>query len=277
MATRIPARSRDVTAQRTPRPASKEAPATASYLYGVVSGSEPDLAGAPPGMPGAGPLRVLPVGTGRWLVLADVPRSSYDSKVLDTGLADLGWVAERAVAHEAVVEHLARSATVVPMKLFTLFASDERARAHVEDQAEELGRIIERIRGCREWGVRVVRGVAPAAPAASQTPAASGRQYLERRRVERERANDRAKAVGEGLAGLFAALARSSREARKRPPLGELGEGLLLDAAFLVEEKATRSFEKAVRDAAATLRREGCEVTLSGPWPAYNFIAEAEG
>jgi hypothetical protein len=48
---------------------------------------------------------------------------------------------------------------------------------------------------------------------------------------------------------------------------------LVLDAMFLVELASTRSFEAAVRRGAERLQAVGCEVTLSGPWPAYNFIA----
>jgi len=39
---------------------------------------------------------------------------------------------------------------------------------------------------------------------------------------------------------------------------------------------ATAAFESAVRRGADRLAGAASELTLSGPWPAYNFVAGAE-
>ena len=69
------------------------------------------------------------LGRGLWAVVSEVPLSTYGPAEVEAGLRNLEWVAEIAVAHEAVVEHFAtrRGATVVPMKLFTMFTSFDRA------------------------------------------------------------------------------------------------------------------------------------------------------
>ena len=56
-----------------------------------------------------------------------------DPEHLEARLRDLDWVSEIALAHEAVVEHFARArgAVVVPMKLFTMFSSMDKAIADV--------------------------------------------------------------------------------------------------------------------------------------------------
>jgi hypothetical protein len=82
-------------------------------------------------------------------------------------------VADVAVAHEAVVEHFAarRGATIVPMKLFTMFTSAERALANLRARRPVLVAALRRLRGCHEWGVRAVR--APRRPSAAAPPAVS--------------------------------------------------------------------------------------------------------
>ena len=81
--------------------------------------------------PRRGPARSLARAPSVWLIAADAPLDRYAGDAIDARLADLDWVSRCAVAHDAVVEHLARQHPVIPMKLFTLFSSDERALAHV--------------------------------------------------------------------------------------------------------------------------------------------------
>jgi hypothetical protein len=50
---------------------------------------------------------------------------------------------------------------------------------------------------------------------------------------------------------------------------------VLLDAAFLVRRGQVKAFQSAVRKASARLGRDGYELTLTGPWPPYNFVAES--
>jgi len=118
---------------------------TATYLYCLVrSAREPSLRGAPAGLPGAGRPRAIDAGGGLWLVAANAPLERYGEKPIERGLRDLAWVSSVAVPHEAVVEHVARNGTVVPMKLFTLFRSDARALEHVAKRRKRIDRVVER-------------------------------------------------------------------------------------------------------------------------------------
>ena len=67
------------------------------------------------------------------------PSAEYGGEEIERRLADMDWVSDRAMAHEKVVEHFAAGGPVVPMKLFTLFAGDERAVAGLGDRREALG------------------------------------------------------------------------------------------------------------------------------------------
>ena len=103
---------------------------TATYVYCIVhAAAAPGTARAPHGLDGAARPTVLPAGRSLWLVVADVPLDRYGPEALEASLRDMHWVADAAVAHEAVVEHFSRQAksTVIPMKLFTMFSTAERA------------------------------------------------------------------------------------------------------------------------------------------------------
>jgi len=253
-------------------------PADATYVYCVTKGTRaPKLTRGPKGLVGTGAPRLLDVGDGYHVVVASAPLALYAGEKIDERLRDIDWVGERATEHEAVVEHVLASSTVVPMKLFTLFDSDDRARAHVEKLKKSLDRVVARIEGCDEWGLRVLfdeteaaRVIAANARTARPT---SGTGFLERKKTlgdAQRKLTTRAAGQADELYALAAEVAR--RATRRSAPSGELAARVMLDAVFLVPRTEVRRLQRAVGPIAERLAAEGFHVTLSGPWPAYSFI-----
>ncbi len=252
----------------------------ATYLYCLVRASKaPSAAKAPRGLAGTGAVRLLDAGHGLWLVVADAPLSRFGAGPIERGLRDLRWVSGCAMGHESVVEHFTRGATVVPMKLFTLFAGDERAMSHVRRVRPRLDRTIARVTGRQEWGVRLtldearaLRGAAP--PERDAGPARSGTRFLLRKRQQRDAVRRLREQAGVETDRLFERLARIADDARRQTPVqGANGLRVLLDAAFLVPTGRVATF----RAAGARLARHlpgGYHLTLSGPWPPYTFVTE---
>jgi hypothetical protein len=246
-----------------------------TYVYCLVrSPRRPALRGVPEGVTGGGPVRLLDAGNGLWAVVASVPDTEYSETALNGGLADLDWVGQRALAHEAVVEHFLGSPAVLPMQLFTLFASDERALQHLARDRRQIDRILLTIERQLEWGLRLTFDehavVADAAPVAD----VSGAAYLTRKRDLLDAArNGRREALG-AAEQLFAALAKDASAARRRTDTEQIAPGsrVLLDAAFLVPARRSAGFRAALRRHAKRLGGSGVVVSLTGPWPPYNFI-----
>jgi hypothetical protein len=226
----------------------------------------------PSGLPGVGKPRLIDAGGGLWLVAGDAPLPQYGEAALANGLRDLEWVSQCALAHEAVVEYWLAAPAVVPMKLFTMFDSDERALSYVRKERRSLDRIIRRVAGRHEWGVRIRRVEPPPAPRAR--PAASGTGYLAAKKQARDAAK-RELARGYARANAaFAALARQASDAeRHAPPAGaSVPSHLLLDAAFLVSATKRTKFQTLARRLTRELKSQGYRLELTGPWPPYNFI-----
>jgi Gas vesicle synthesis protein GvpL/GvpF len=249
---------------------------TGEYVYCVVQAAKrPSMTRVPAGMPGAARPEARPIAPSLWIVAAAVPLDVYGPRGLEPRLRDLDWVAQAAVAHEAVVEHCsrARGATVIPMKLFTMFSSAARAIADVASRRRVIERTMKRIAGAEEWGVRIFR-----APAASGSPAiakpASGADFLRARKQARD-AVAHARAAAAAAADLaFDRFRRLARDARVRDARPEPGTNPpILDAAFLVPSTARTRFKAEVRRQGRALAGAGAELVLSGPWPPYNFVA----
>lgn len=261
-----------------------KSPKTATYLYCVVeSARAPRLARVPDGMPGAGRPRACALSKRLWLIAADAPLALYGAEAIERGLKDLDWVSRAAVAHEAVVEHLARAAgtdAVVPMKIFTLFSSDERAQAHILARRKKLERVLLRVRGSAEWGVRLRLDEVRARRAARQealtdtADAGSGTRFLMLKKKQHEAVALAVRRAGRDVGEIYDILARLARDARQLAiPEGEPGIRVFLDAAFLVPAASTARFKRAVKTMAARYGDLGYELILHGPWPPYNFIS----
>lgn len=249
----------------------------ATYLYCLVRcpGVLP-IDGAPPGLPGLSDPRALAVGDGLWLVAADAPLPEYGAESIQANLQDLSWVSDRALPHEGMVEHFGKMGTVVPMKLFTLFAGDDRALAHIRIGRERLERILDRIEGCQEWGVRVrfdetrARAVASDEAQKEAVGTSSGTAFLLRKKAEKDASRTVLGRLRSEVDEVFADLSGHASEARRRDPISPL----LLDGTFLVREESAREFEQTVARWAGRLSEQASEVTLTGPWPPYNFLEE---
>jgi hypothetical protein len=232
-----------------------------------------------------GPVRILDVDRGLYLAVADAPLDRYGEDAINRGLSNLDWVSRAAIAHESVVESFAGAAAVLPMKLFTLFTSDDRALAHVRSGRARIAAAAKRVANHHEWGVRVIQDrLRPAGPTTSEARRSragsngrpSGIAYLTRKKAQRDAGLERASHARATVAALYHRLAARATLARRKAPreLPVQGGPLLLDAAFLVPRRRARSFQSLAAREARSLARLGYGLTLTGPWPPYSFVGE---
>jgi hypothetical protein len=251
----------------------------ATYVYCLVAhATRPPLRRSLKGVPDAGPVRLVAVDRRLWLAVSDVPREHYGESAVSRGLRDIDWVSRVAMAHEGVVESFMAATAVLPMKLFTLFADDDRAVRYIIGVRRLIDAHLARVAKHDEWGVRVALGPARARAVRlrQQTTSVTGADYLQHKKAQRDAVARRATQARDVVAALYGELARHASDARRRSD-GELpvtGGPLLLDAAMLVPRARTARFRAAVNRAAKELQAEGYTVTLTGPWPPYSFVQD---
>jgi hypothetical protein len=200
--------------------------------------------------------------------------------MIDQKLSDLDWVSRAAVSHEAVVESFVDERAVLPMKLFTIFTSDERAVAQVRGDRRRIDLLVKRVAKHVEWGVRVTLDrahlprVAARRGATRGAGATSGASYLTRKKAQRDAAVELAERAHKTVVQLYDRLEARATLARRRTAseLPVEGGPLLLDAAFLVPRARATTFRALVAREARRLEPLGYHVGLSGPWPPYTFV-----
>lgn len=251
--------------------------AIGTYVYCVLAARKPlQTPRGISGPPGGGRPRLLAIKPGRYLAVSDAPLDRFGQDQVAASLSDLQWVSRAAVAHEAVIASLlARSDAIVPMKLFTIFASDDRALDQTREDWTRIERVLRRVTNQVEWGVRLSVDERRRSRT-SDGKATSGLDYLRAKRRIHEAAAERGRSDRRHVTATLRALSAVATDARRREvsATSEDAHRLLLDAAFLVPRQKAVRFRTAVKRHARALARSGYRVQLTGPWPPYSFIED---
>lgn len=234
------------------------------------------------------PLQLI-ASNGLAAVASLVPLADYGEEELEARLRDATWVAARAMRHEKVLEHFASGASLVPLRFGTIYLARERVEEMLARRGKELQDIIERLRGKEEWGLNIfcdrarlgemITEVSPTLREMSERAAAStvGQAYLLRKKIEALRADETRAEIRRVIAEIEDELAAlSSGHARLRVRQAEAAEHGALSAklAFLLEREGFAGFRAAAEKIAQRRADTGFRLELTGPWPAYNFVAD---
>ena len=189
---------------------------------------------------------------------------------------DLPPGVSQILAYEAVVEHLYRDLTVIPVRYRCQLPETSEALALLERHRDEYGALLDELEDKAEMGIRVLldsSGVEtdintwPVSPESSPFPCDSGAGYLAAKR-ERYLGLDRAalhehllvEEISGSLAGLYV---------RRKVEFPDSNRSRLLSLYFLVPRASVETFRRAARQFHP---KEPVKLLLSGPWPPYNFV-----
>ncbi|MGW6513327.1 GvpL/GvpF family gas vesicle protein [Streptomyces niveus] len=261
-----------------------------SYVY-AVGGPGDALDSALPGRTGThgGSLRTVRAGNLVALV-SSVPGDAFDTEGLRAQMEDIQQLEVLARTHHRVVEAAYRHATVLPMRLATVYLDDTRVTEMLVERALEFADLLSRLEGHVELGVKVYadpREAATASTAATTAMAPGeseattpGRAYLRQRRAQHRNHRDAYRAAGVVAAEVphrVGALVRA--RLAHRPQQGDLAPGAgenVANDAYLVEATRVSDFHAALAGLADEV--PGVRVEITGPWAPYSFATPpAEG
>lgn len=260
------------------------------YVYAVCHPFRSALQAQLTGVAGAPPKQLTHHGL--VAVVSTVPEADFAEEPLRSHLEDLDWLTVTARAHQQVIDALTVVTTPLPLRLATVFRDDSGVRTMMEDREEAFRRVLDRLEGRVEWGVKVyaesVAAQATQAADAAEPAGAgrtrgdavsgrvSGRDYLRQRRTQtraREDTWEKAAAFSGRLHEKLSAFAEDSRlHAPQNTALSGASGQNVLNAAYLVPRADSEEFVELVdreKDDAPGIR-----VELTGPWAAYSFTGE---
>jgi Gas vesicle synthesis protein GvpL/GvpF len=223
-------------------------------------------------------------------IVRRVPLAEFAPEALGAHADDPAWLETMARRHNAAVEAVHRTRTILPAKFGSVYARLEDVRTALVEEHDALLAGLNRIDGCDEWGVRLYGDLPTIRQRADDeqesvrrlreelASASPGRAYF----LQRKLADERASAIDhvlDDLAGQafehFARHARAGQISRQlagsRIPQDQRSAELLR-AAFLVPHESADAFIEDVRQFSESQSGLWCE--YSGPWPPYSFAAQ---
>ncbi|MBS1861186.1 MAG: GvpL/GvpF family gas vesicle protein [Actinobacteria bacterium] len=157
--------------------------------------------------------------------------------------------------HEAVVERLMEEVAVLPFRFGTTVADQGELETLLRGREEQLGKLLDEVRGAVELSVR------GELPVPESRPVGNGTEYMR----ERGRSLRSQELIREQLHRPLDDLSRRSVLA---------GPGAGFKGAYLVDGDRVDAFAERVRVLSRDL---DLVVSCTGPWPPYNFVSGSEG
>ena len=231
------------------------------------------------------------------VLVSEVDASTYAPEQVESRVGQLEWLAPRAEAHDRVVTAAADAAPVIPLPIFSLFRDEAAIRTMLAERREELSRLFARLRGAREYTVRVYRDdVMLNAALSNLSPhirelesgaerATPGQRYLLQRKLDDARRTELRRVSSDIAQAAYRALSPLAR-ASVREPLpaaiasaearGGSTQPAILNASFLVDDQRLDDFRRALSELIELRGPAGIRVDFTGPWPAYHFARETD-
>ncbi|HYB90212.1 MAG TPA: GvpL/GvpF family gas vesicle protein [Candidatus Binataceae bacterium] len=199
-------------------------------------------------------------------------------------LSDLGWVSQRALRHERVIEDGFRRGPVLPAGFGTLFSSIEAVERFIEQNRRTAVDFLGAVRGQEEWGIKALleRPAAKkwlstqmASAAVEEIPASPGLRYVQARRAEAMAEKQLARWLLESCEAIALSLDEFATDRRQRKILDTAVAGdareLVLNLATLVPHDRLGALVSHIERVNAERSAQGLSFVLNGPWPPYSF------
>ncbi len=217
-------------------------------------------------------------------VYTPVEAASFAQEEIDRRSGDLEWIGQIGYRHQTAVSHFAAHASVIPLRAFTLFRSEDSLAEYLRSDERDLKATLEKIDGKDEWtftieldaerwrdavvqrveSLRLISGEITTAPA--------GKAYLLKKKLEEEKK----KAAREAEQDLVREIESALWGSLNVPAIVENRlerKGSFPQIHLLVGRSQRRRLEQVHADLAGRYEPEGVTLRLTGPWPPYTFVA----
>jgi len=207
----------------------------------------------------------------------------FSQPVIDARAKDVEWLGSIGYRHQSVMAALMRGGTIIPLRAFTLFATPDSLRQHVDSQCDALKNVLARIDGKQEWTLRIefdperwsealVNRVASLREITVQAAAATpGKAFLLRKKLDEEKK----RASREAEQQVVAEVERAVLDKLSCDTIAESRErrdGAFPQINVLLDRDEEARLQELHDEVSRRYQNEGVTVALTGPWPPYTFV-----
>ena len=205
-----------------------------------------------------------------------------------TNLQNQEWLISKAEKHQRTLGEVATETSVIPIAFGSIFKERDAIKNRIESDLHLFTRLMDLIRGKHEWGIKMyykksqlveylvdnqkeLKELQEEITQAKQGKAFILKKELEKRTKEevKESINSKRKALYEGLSKMYT---DSKLLENSKPELDNNKDSNILNIAILIGEEDKGALEGMAQDFNDRNKSTGFYLTLTGPWPPYNFV-----
>jgi hypothetical protein len=211
----------------------------------------------------------------------------FSQGVIDARAKDVEWLGAIGYRHQSVMNALMHAGTIIPLRAFTLFASDESLRRHLENEGARFNKLLDRLDGKQEWTLRVefdpqlwsealVRRVDSLRALSDEIASASaGKAFLLRKKLD----DEKKRASKQAEQQVMAEIERAVMDKLACDTVAETRQqrtGAFPQINVLLDRDEEARLEELREELTARYAGEGVTLALTGPWPPYTFAVTAD-
>jgi hypothetical protein len=211
----------------------------------------------------------------------------FSQGVIDARAKDVEWLGAIGYRHQSVMNALMHGGTIIPLRAFTLFASDDSLRRHLENEGARFNKLLDRLDGKQEWTLRVefdpqlwsealVRRVDSLRALSDEIASASaGKAFLLRKKLD----DEKKKASREAEQQVMAEIERAVMDKLACDTVAETRQqrsGAFPQINVLLDRDEEARLEELREELTARYAADGVTLALTGPWPPYTFAVTSD-
>ena len=252
------------------------------YLYCVTKEKPSSCNFEEPG------IKVRPVFfSGTYALISSVSPDDFSEANLKKHLADMGWVEKNIRLHEKVIEEIMKDQVVLPFKFGTVFESEANVEKLLKKNNAEFKAVLTILEGKEEWGLKIYCNSAYFRDALCSEnerikekdkeiiAAGKGKAYFLKKKKDEIIKDIINEKISEYTRDCFERLKVTAADTKINNILPkevtEKDEDMVLNAAFLINNKRIKEFENVLAYLKTKYADKGLIFDCTGPWPPYNF------
>ena len=212
---------------------------------------------------------------------------TFSQQSIDSLSKNIDWLQENALHHHSCIEEISRCFTILPMSFCTIFQTEQKLLALLNQRYEELSGKLQSLKGKEEWNLKVFCKLETAKsfilennPSINELKDAvasmpKGKQFLMRKKIDLKIGEVLVKEFGNWQAEIQKYLTGFITESSFRSNWGKEVTGraddMIINCDFFVERIRKDEFINAIRECEKLFSNRGCTFQVTGPWPPYHF------
>jgi len=222
---------------------------------------------------------------GLYGVYSHVNLSEYGEETIKLKGEDLNWIAEHACKFMSIIQLINEAHHLIPMKFLSIFNSEARIQAIIEENYDSLKLKLQKLKGCEEYSVKIyydhnvfketemVEEIESFERSLAEKPI--GAAFFLKKKFDCTIDEAVQNKVFKIANSIIESIETTCIEIKSNKLLAKeitgVKDKMIMNYAFLINNTQKNDFINLINEIKDQYQKCGIKIECSGPWPPYNF------